>query len=96
MKPGRLDQLLPDFALGALKRALIHFDAVAPGFLKEGILVGLETRVSSPVRFLRNAETLSSSVPGLYIAGEGAGMAGGITSAAVDGVKLAESMIRFC
>ncbi len=96
MKPDRLDQLLPDFALGALKRALIHFDAVAPGFLKEGILVGLETRVSSPVRFLRNAETLSSSVPGLYIAGEGAGMAGGITSAAVDGVKLAESMIRFC
>ena len=66
-----------------------------PGFIRHGTLVGVETRVSSPVRFLRDPETLSSSVSGLYLAGEGAGMAGGITSAAVDGVKMAEAMICF-
>jgi hypothetical protein len=57
--------------------------------------MGVETHVSSPVRFIRDKQTLaSSSARGLYIVGEGAGMAGGIISAAVDGLKIAEKIIR--
>ena len=94
MNSCRLDRLLPDSIRTALVNALQRFDRMMPGFMQQGNLVGLETRVSSPVRFLRDPETLSSSVAGLYLAGEGAGMAGGITSAAVDGIKMAEAMIR--
>ena len=59
-----------------------------------GILTGIDTGVSSPVRFLRDPETMESGIPGLWIGGEGAGCAGGITSAAVDGIRLAEAMLR--
>ena len=57
-------------------------------------MVGLETKVSSPIRFLRNGENLATSLPGLYMAGEGAGMAGGIVSAAIDGIRLAENCLQ--
>jgi len=93
VNPARLDSILPEFAVNAMRRALKHFDSVYSGFIQNGVLIGTETRVSSPVRFLRNERTLSSSMPGLYIAGEGAGMAGGITSSAIDGVKLAEAVL---
>ncbi len=93
LTPARLDLLVPDPIRTALQRALAAFDRKAPGFLAEGTLVGMETRVSSPVRFLRRPDTLSTSMSGLYVAGEGGGMAGGIVSAAIDGLRLAESML---
>lgn len=89
----RLDQLLPSATVHALREALQSFEKLIPGFLRDGVLLGVETRVSSPVRFERNPETLSSSLPGLYLAGEGAGYAGGITSAALDGLRLAETIL---
>lgn len=91
--PGRIDELIPQELYKALRAALKHFDHICPGFIGEGKLVGLETCVSSPVRFIRDPETLCSSVKGLYLCGEGTGAAGGIMSAAVDGVKLAEAML---
>ncbi len=93
--PARLDQILPSSVTAVMKRALSRFDKLMPGFIREGVFTGIETRVSSPVRFLRDPETLaSSSIPRLYLAGEGAGMAGGITSAAVDGIRLACAMLE--
>ena len=91
--PKRLDLLLPDRLREALRKAIPRFERKIPGF-SSGILTGIETGVSSPVRFLRDPETLGSSIPGLWIGGEGAGCAGGITSAAVDGIRLAEAMLR--
>lgn len=94
--PARLDLILPRQVTGTLRKALGRFEKLMPGFVREGVFTGVETRVSSPVRFERDPEMLS--VPGvanLYLAGEGAGMAGGITSAAVDGVKLAEKMLEY-
>lgn len=92
LRSARLDELLPREITASLRYALRHFDKVNPGFISQGVFVGIEARVSSPVRFLRNPETLESSLGHLYLAGEGAGMAGGITSAAVDGLKMAEAM----
>jgi uncharacterized protein len=91
--PGRIDQILPSATVAALRQALKFFERVIPGFLTHGTLVGVETRVSSPVRFERNPETLMSSLPGLYLAGEGAGYAGGIVSAGLDGLRLAETAL---
>lgn len=89
----RLDQILPADTTKALREALKFYEKVIPGFLKKGNLIGLETRVSSPVRFERNPETLCSSLDGLYLMGEGAGYAGGIISAALDGLKISESIL---
>jgi len=89
----RLDHLLPGRLRDALRRAIPRFERKIPGF-SSGILTGIETGVSSPVRFLRDPETLESGIRGLWIGGEGAGCAGGITSAAVDGIRLAEAMLR--
>lgn len=76
-----------------LKEALSKFDAQIKGFSQNGILMAPETRTSSPLTILRNDQSFESiSHKGLYPAGEGAGYAGGITSAAVDGVKIAESI----
>ncbi len=94
IKPSDLQRLLPKGTADALRRALRHFDKIAPGFISEGLLLGVETRVSSPIRFERGPETLESSVPGLYIAGEGAGMAGGISSSAIDGMRIAEALLK--
>ena len=93
LTPARLDQLLPQKTVAALRQALPYFEKVIPGFMRLGTLIGVETRVSSPVRFERNPDTLESSVPGLYLVGEGAGQAGGITSAALDGLRAAETML---
>lgn len=94
LRPERLDSLLPPRTYDALALALRHFARQARGFATRGLLVGLETQVSSPLRFTRRPDSLASSMDRLYIGGEGGGMAGGIMSAAIDGIKLAEAMIR--
>lgn len=93
--PVRLDQILtPQFAQ-PLQRALLNFDRKMPGFLHpEAVLYGMETRTSCPIRITRDPNSLeSSSHPGLYPCGEGAGFAGGITSAACDGIRVAEAIL---
>lgn len=93
LKAARLDKLLPKQTSAALSTALKHFDRTFKGFMREGKIVGIETCISSPVRFVRSPETLASSLQRLYIAGEGAGYAGGIISAAADGIKIAEKIL---
>lgn len=92
IRPGRLDQLLPRKSAQALVAALIEFERRIPGFLSAGTLIGLETRVSSPVRFERR-HNRASSLPGLYLIGEGAGYAGGIVSAGLDGLTIAQELL---
>ena len=94
MRAARLDELLPRPVRDALRAALTEFDRRCPGFIREGKFVGLETCVSSPVRFRRDPETGESSLPGLYLGGEFGGFAGGIMSAAVDGLRLAGKMVE--
>jgi hypothetical protein len=93
VRPGRIDSILPERTVAAIRQALMHFDRLIPGFLAHGTMVGVETRISSPVRFERDPATLASSLPGLYLAGEGAGYAGGIVSAGLDGLRLAETIL---
>ena len=90
-----LDGILPDFVLDTLRQALPVFHRKLHGFAHpDAVLTGVETRSSSPVRILRDAVTLQSpGLYGLYPCGEGAGYAGGITSAAVDGIKVAEAVL---
>ena len=91
---GGLDGVLPGFVLDTLKEALPVFDRKLHGFAHpDAVLTGVETRSSSPVRILRDGSLQSPALPGLYPCGEGAGYAGGITSAAVDGIKVAEAII---
>jgi uncharacterized FAD-dependent dehydrogenase len=93
--PAVLDGVVPDGVAGLLRRALSGMNRQMPGFLQhEALLVGPESRSSSPVRIVRDAETLESPIAGLYPVGEGAGYAGGIVSAAVDGIRAAESVMR--
>jgi uncharacterized FAD-dependent dehydrogenase len=83
-----LNGLLPDFVAGSLKHALKEWGRKISGFVSEDVvLIGVETRTSSPVRILRNSHFSSVSVKGLYPVGEGAGYAGGIVSSALDGVQ---------
>ena len=89
--PSRLDQWLPAGIGKRLQQGFRDFDKKYPGFLtNEAVIVGVESRSSSPVRILRDPETMESiSTPGLYPCGEGAGYAGGITSSALDGINAA-------
>ncbi len=88
-----LDSALPDYAIAAIREALPAFDKKIPGFaMPDAVLTGVETRTSSPIRIKRNAQYQSINTKGLYPAGEGAGYAGGILSAAVDGIKVAEAL----
>ena len=91
---GRIDKILSEELYRGLAYALRDFDRKCPGFIREGQILGVETCVSSPVRFLRDETTLMSSVENLFIAGEGAGCAGGIMSAAIDGIKLGKKIIE--
>ncbi len=92
---GSLDGVLPHYVLDTLRQALPVFDRKLKGFATpEAVLTGVETRSSSPVRILRGEDYQSVSVQGIYPCGEGAGYAGGITSAAVDGIKVAEKIIQ--
>lgn len=89
-----LNDLFPDFVNETLKEGLIHFDSKLIGFAHpDSILTGVETRTSSPVRILRN-DNLVSNIDGLYPCGEGAGYAGGIMTAAVDGIKCAIKILE--
>lgn len=76
------------------KEGLKYFDTKIPGFIKKGIMVGPETRFSSPVRIKRNSEYESINTKGLYPLGEGAGYGGGIMSCGLDGTKVANSIIE--
>ena len=77
----------------ALREALPAFGRRMPGFDQtDAVLTGIETRTSSPVRIRRGADFQSLNIRGLYPAGEGAGYAGGILSAAIDGIKVAEAV----
>lgn len=88
--PGRVDELLPARARDALRRALPRFDRAIPGFAgPDGLLVGLESRSSGPVRIPRGPGRRVLGWDNLYAAGEGAGFAGGIMSAALDGARCA-------
>lgn len=91
-----LHKLLPKDLVEKLQEALIAFEKKMPGFLtREAQLFGVESRTSCPVRISRDAETLESlSHSGLYPCGEGAGFAGGITSAACDGIRIAEKIVE--
>lgn len=88
---GRIDELLPPLARQAIARALIEFDRQIPGYRSAaGLLVGLESRSSGPIRLPRDRETaLADGFANLYPMGEGAGAAGGIMSAAIDGARCA-------
>lgn len=84
---------LPDYALAAIREALPAFDKQIKGFsMKDAVLTGVETRTSSPLRITRGRDYQSLNVKGLYPAGEGAGYAGGIMSAGVDGIEVAEAV----
>jgi uncharacterized FAD-dependent dehydrogenase len=92
---GSLDSALPDYAIAAIREALPAFERQIRGYaMHDAILTGVETRTSSPVRITRDDSLQSLNTRGLYPAGEGAGYAGGILSAAVDGIKVAEAVAR--
>jgi uncharacterized protein len=92
---GNLKECLPVYVIEALKEALPVFDNKIKGYAgNSAILTGIETRTSAPVRIDRNENLQSISVNGLYPCGEGAGYAGGIVSAAVDGLKVAETIMK--
>ena len=90
----RLDEWLPQFMSSRLREAISIFDKRMKGYLtNEAVVVGVESRTSTPVRIPRDRETLQHpEIGGLYPAGEGAGFAGGIISAALDGERIAESI----
>ncbi len=90
----RMGDVLPPFVCASLAYGLRSFDRKVKGFaLPEAILSAPETRTSAPVRILRGADLCALGEPGIYPCGEGAGYAGGITSAAVDGLRVAESVL---
>jgi uncharacterized FAD-dependent dehydrogenase len=93
---GDLSQALPAYAIQAMREALPAFGRQLPGFDRDdAVLTGVESRTSSPVRITRDPQSLQSlNVRGLYPCGEGAGYAGGILSAGVDGIKVAEAVAR--
>ena len=97
-KPGvsfaPIKDCLPKYVIETMKKAIVYFDTKIKGFaMPDGILTGVETRSSSPVRILRDTDCISN-IKGLYPAGEGAGYAGGIMSSAVDGLKASEKVME--
>ncbi|SQG00009.1 AraC family transcriptional regulator [Paucimonas lemoignei] len=98
-KPGvklvDLADALPAYAIEAIREALPAFDKQIKGFaLHDAVLTGIETRTSAPLRITRGETMQSLNVKGLFPAGEGAGYAGGILSAGVDGIRIAEALAR--
>jgi hypothetical protein len=90
-----LSGCLPDYAIAAIREAIPAFARQVPGFaMDDAMLTGVETRTSSPIRINRGTDFQSPNTPGLYPAGEGAGFAGGILSAGVDGIKVAEAVAK--
>ncbi|MDY4078546.1 MAG: NAD(P)/FAD-dependent oxidoreductase [Clostridium sp.] len=98
-KPGfefkELKNCLPDYVVEALREGIVYFDKKIKGYaMDDAVLTGIETRTSAPVRMDRNENLESINVKGLYPTGEGAGFAGGIISASVDGIKVAEKIMK--
>ena len=84
---------LQEYINESLKEAIVHFGSKIKGFDEsDSIIAGIESRTSSPVRIVRN-EDYVSNIDGIYPCGEGAGYAGGITTSAIDGLKVAEAII---
>ncbi|KAF0163576.1 MAG: FAD-dependent dehydrogenase [Rhodocyclaceae bacterium] len=93
VQPTDLARCLPDYVVAALRESLPAFGREIAGFaMDDALLTGVETRTSSPIRITRDDEFQSLNTRGLFPAGEGAGYAGGILSAAVDGIKVAEAV----
>lgn len=93
--PTDLSSCVPDYAITAIREALPVFGRQIRGFdMDDAVLTGVETRTSSPIRIKRDATMQSLNTKGLYPAGEGAGYAGGILSAGVDGIKIAEALAQ--
>ena len=89
-----LNEILPEFVPTTLKEGIKYFDTKIKGFANpDSILTGVETRSSSPVRIIRD-ENRMSNIKGIYPCGEGAGYAGGIMTAAVDGIKVAIAILE--
>ncbi len=89
-----LNKILPNYISSSIKEAFPEFGRKIKGFDNDDtVLCGVESRTSSPVRIVRN-ESLESNIKGIYPCGEGAGYAGGITSAAIDGIKVAEELAK--
>ncbi|MGN1132790.1 MAG: FAD-dependent protein [Ruminococcus sp.] len=99
-KPGTsfamLEDILPEFITNSMRQGIIEMDKRLNGFMdNDALLTGVESRSSSPIRILRNKDTMEAlGIEGLYPCGEGAGYAGGIVSAGVDGIKCAEKIIE--
>jgi len=90
---GDLTKALPEFAIAAIQEAIPVFDKQIKGFaMEDAVLTGIETRTSSPICIKRGKDFQNINTKGLYPAGEGAGYAGGILSAAIDGIKVAEAV----
>jgi uncharacterized FAD-dependent dehydrogenase len=90
---GDLSAALPDFAITAIREAIPAFNKKIKGFaMDDAVLTGVETRTSSPICIKRDRDYQNINTRGLYPAGEGAGYAGGILSAAIDGIKVAEAV----
>ena len=91
--PTDLAACLPDYAIAAIREALPAFDRQIKGFaMADAVLTGVETRTSAPIRLPRDETWQSVDTLGLYPAGEGAGYAGGIMSAGIDGIRVAEAV----
>jgi uncharacterized FAD-dependent dehydrogenase len=92
---GDLASALPGYAIAAMREAIPVFGKKIRGFdMHDAVLTGVETRTSSPVKITRGEDFQSLNVKGLYPAGEGASYAGGILSAGVDGIEVAEAVAR--
>ena len=87
-----INDIFPKYINSSLKEGINYFNSLIPGF-NEGIILAPETRTSSPVRILRSVN-LESNISGIYPCGEGSGYAGGITTSAVDGIKVAEEIAK--
>jgi len=95
VKVSNINLCLPVFVTGPMKESIGYFDRKLKGFgMKDAVLTGVETRTSSPVRIPRGDTLEAEGIKGLYPAGEGAGYAGGIVSAAVDGIRVAEQIVK--
>ena len=93
--PTDLSSALPPFVIEAIREALPAFARQIPGFdHPDAVLTGVETRTSSPLRISRGKDLQSTNTPGLFPAGEGAGFAGGILSAGIDGLRVGEAVAR--
>ncbi len=95
IEPGRLDQILPGFIVESLRAALSQYNQKMRGFLTdEALVVGVETKTSAPIVMMRGGDLQSVSHPGIFPCGEGAGFAGGIVSAALDGVRVGQAVLQ--